>query len=46
KDTWYWSSSQRSADTAFFMYFDDGGQHYYGKHNEFRVRPVRSQLID
>jgi hypothetical protein len=46
RDTWYWSSSQRSANYAFFMYFDDGGQFYYGKLNELRVRPVRSQLID
>ena len=29
RDTWYWSSSQRSAYYAFFMTFDDGVQHYY-----------------
>jgi hypothetical protein len=46
QDTWYWSSSQRSADTAFLMDFDGGGQDNYGKGNELRVRPVRSQLID
>ncbi|MFW9085617.1 DUF1566 domain-containing protein [Pseudomonas sp. P2758] len=46
KDTWYWSSSQRSADNAFGMLFDDGSQGYYGKTSELRVRPVRSQLID
>lgn len=46
RDTWYWSSSQRSADFAFGMGFDDGGQSYYGKGYELRVRPVRSQLID
>ena len=43
---WYWSSSQRSAYGAFHMYFYDGNQYYYGKGNEFRVRPVRSVLID
>jgi hypothetical protein len=46
KDTWYWSSSQRSANNAFLMYFDDGYQDLYGKGSELRVRPVRSQLID
>jgi hypothetical protein len=45
KDTWYWSSSQRSADTAFDMDFDDGGQGNGGKDGEFRVRPVRRELI-
>lgn len=42
----YWSSSQRSADNAFFMTFDDGNQGYDDKDYELRVRPVRSQLID
>ncbi|PUB43186.1 DUF1566 domain-containing protein [Pseudomonas sp. GV047] len=46
RDTWYWSSSQRSADSAFIMGFDDGGQLSYGKSYELRVRPVRSELID
>lgn len=46
RDTWYWSSSQRSANDAFFMYFDDGGQVDYVKFLELRVRPVRSELID
>lgn len=46
QDTWYWSSSQRSAYVAFNMYFDDGDQSYDVKHGELRVRPVRSQLID
>lgn len=46
RDTWYWSSSQRSATSAFSMYFDDGNQGYYGKDDELRVRPVRSELID
>lgn len=43
---WYWSSSQRSAYGAFTMYFGDGGQGHSGKNVEFRVRPVRSVLID
>ncbi|QZA99259.1 DUF1566 domain-containing protein [Pseudomonas mandelii] len=46
KDTWYWSSSQRSAYGAFTMLFDDGTQGSLGKNGELRVRPVRSQLID
>lgn len=45
RDTWYWSSSQRSAYYAFSMYFGDGCQDYSGKLNELRVRPVRSELI-
>ncbi|MDI2594989.1 DUF1566 domain-containing protein [Pseudomonas sp. 681] len=45
-DTWYWSSTQRSANGAFSMGFDDGFQDYVGKYDELRVRPVRSQLID
>ena len=46
RDTWYWSSSQRSAYSAFGMLFVDGLQDYGGKLNELRVRPVRSELID
>lgn len=45
RDTWYWSSSQRSAYGAFHMCFDDGCQVNYGKSDELRVRPVRSELI-
>ncbi|WP_110993096.1 DUF1566 domain-containing protein [Pseudomonas sichuanensis] len=41
----YWSSSQRSALSAFSMHFGDGIQFYYGKFNELRVRPVRSEVI-
>ncbi|WLH10344.1 DUF1566 domain-containing protein [Pseudomonas hefeiensis] len=37
----YWSSSQRSANYAFFMDFDDGDQSISGKSLELRVRPVR-----
>lgn len=46
RDTWYWSSTQRSAYYAFFMYFGVGTQYYYGKYGELRVRPVRSELLD
>ena len=46
RDTWYWSSTQRSAYVAFGMTFGDGTQDDYGKGHELRVRPVRSQLID
>ncbi|MBE8590733.1 DUF1566 domain-containing protein [Pseudomonas sp. MAFF 301449] len=42
----YWSSTQRSADYAFGMYFDDGSQDTGGKFLELRVRPVRSEFID
>ncbi|EIK96094.1 hypothetical protein PMM47T1_14080 [Pseudomonas sp. M47T1] len=45
KDTWYWSSSQRSAYGAFGMYFDVGSQYYYDKGDELRVRPVRRLFI-
>lgn len=46
RDTWYWSSSQRSAYYAFYVTFVDGLQGNYGKFNELRVRPVRSEIID
>ncbi|EJM92460.1 Lcl C-terminal domain-containing protein [Pseudomonas sp. GM67] len=45
QDCYYWSSSQRSAYLAFYMYFGDGGQYYNGKGNELRVRPVRRFFI-
>ncbi|PMX29271.1 MULTISPECIES: Arc family DNA-binding protein [unclassified Pseudomonas] len=37
----YWSSSQRSAYSAFDMYFGDGFQDTNAKFYELRVRPVR-----
>jgi hypothetical protein len=46
KDAYYWSSSQRSAYFAFYVYFGDGIQLITGKGLELRVRPVRSVLID
>ncbi|MGN8276635.1 DUF1566 domain-containing protein [Pseudomonas sp. SMN5] len=45
KDTWYWSSSQRSANDAYYMNFVDGIQDYDGKVYELRVRPVRRFFI-
>ncbi|MFP5419921.1 MAG: DUF1566 domain-containing protein [Gammaproteobacteria bacterium] len=45
KDRYYWSSSQRSADYAFYMYFDVGLQHNFGKVYECLVRPVRRAFI-
>lgn len=45
RDTWYWSSSQRSANCAFIMNFAVGYQHGYDEYTELRVRPVRSELI-
>ncbi|MGE1156874.1 DUF1566 domain-containing protein [Pseudomonas kitaguniensis] len=46
RDTWYWSSSQRSAGFAFGMSFGDGYQTSLDEFNELRVRPVRSEFID
>ena len=43
--SWYWSSTQRSANYAFSMDFDDGYQDTSGKNVELRVRPVRRELI-
>ncbi|MFJ1336802.1 DUF1566 domain-containing protein [Pseudomonas caricapapayae] len=45
QDCWYWSSSQRSADTAFHMNFAVGYQLNDAKYNELRVRPVRRLFI-
>lgn len=45
-ENWYYiSSTQRSANDAFYMGFDDGIQHSSAKDNEFLVRPVRRLLI-
>lgn len=41
RDTWYWSSSQRSAYYAFILGFEDGYQTNDVKLSELRVRPVR-----
>lgn len=45
RDTWYWSSSQRSAYYAFIMLFGAGLQIHHDEFSELRVRPVRSELI-
>jgi len=45
QDCYYWSSSQRSAYYAFYVFFVDGGQDYDAKFNELRVRPVRRFFI-
>ncbi|WP_109512806.1 DUF1566 domain-containing protein [Pseudomonas ovata] len=41
----YWSSSQRSAYSAFSQTFGDGHQDIGDKDHELRVRPVRSEVI-
>ncbi|NMZ40391.1 DUF1566 domain-containing protein [Pseudomonas proteolytica] len=41
----YWSSSQRSADIAFYVSFGGGYQGSVGKNGELRVRPVRRFFI-
>ncbi|NNA18219.1 DUF1566 domain-containing protein [Pseudomonas lundensis] len=43
--SWYRSSSQRSADSAFTMTFDGGNQGNIAKNYELRVRPVRRELL-
>lgn len=45
QDCYYWSSSQRSANIAFIMYFAGGTQDTNGKYLEHRVRPVRRLFI-
>lgn len=41
----YWSSTQRSAITAFGVYFGGGNQLNLAKDLTLRVRPVRSEVI-
>ncbi|NCB20262.1 MAG: DUF1566 domain-containing protein, partial [Bacteroidia bacterium] len=38
----YWSSSGGDAFYAWYQYFYDGAQDFYGRYNEDRVRPVRA----
>jgi hypothetical protein len=40
KDTWYWSSTEYSAPTAWLLSFGNGFFDDYGKTNEGSVRPV------
>lgn len=42
--TWYWSSTQFSADLAWYLYLSDGLMNYYYKFNQYRVRPVSAFL--
>ncbi|MCE0873767.1 DUF1566 domain-containing protein [Pseudomonas monteilii] len=42
---YHWSSSQRSANYAYFLGFEDGWLDFNHKSNEFLVRPVRSLMI-
>jgi hypothetical protein len=45
QDAWYWSSTQRSAFSAYYVDFGVGSQDNYGKNGELRARPVRRELI-
>ncbi len=45
EDSWHWLSSQRSADNAYDMDFEDGWLNTSHKDDEFLVRPVRSLMI-
>ncbi|ORL53012.1 DUF1566 domain-containing protein [Pseudomonas putida] len=45
EDGWHWLSSQRSANNAYYMDFEDGWLDYDPKGNECFVRPVRSLPI-
>lgn len=45
EDGWHWLSSQRSADDAYLMDFEDGWLDYGLKDDEFLVRPVRSLIL-
>lgn len=42
---WHWSSTQRSASFAFYLYFEGGVQGNLAKNHELRVRPVRRVFI-
>lgn len=45
EDSWHWLSSQRSADYACSMDFEDGWLFNLHKDYEFLVRPVRSLIL-
>ena len=46
EDGWYWSSTQYSADLAWYQYFDDGLQYFsLVKANKGRARAVRRLLV-
>ena len=42
--TWYWTSTQRSATTAWFLHLGDGNVGNYYKCNQYTVRPVSAFL--
>lgn len=42
--TWYWSSTQYSADRAWYFYLSDGNMRTYCKFYQGRVRPVSAFL--
>ncbi|RTX31113.1 DUF1566 domain-containing protein [Pseudomonas aeruginosa] len=41
---WHWSSTQYSANSAFYTYFGGGYTGSLDKYHDFRVRPVRRLL--
>lgn len=45
EDRWHWMSTQRSANTAYILGFEDGWLFSYGKYGERLARPVRSLPI-
>lgn len=45
EDRWYWSSTQSSADYAYYVDFEGGWLYINGKDHERLVRPVRSLII-
>ncbi|WP_455826575.1 DUF1566 domain-containing protein [Pseudomonas graminis] len=42
---YHWTSSQRSADTAYYMDFEDGWLDFHDKFYERLARPVRRKFI-
>jgi hypothetical protein len=44
QSTWYWSSTQRSATAAWYLYLFDGFVSVNYKFTQFRVRPVSAFL--
>lgn len=40
RDTWYWSSTEYSANTAWFVFFSNGITGYSGKYDSHYVRAV------
>lgn len=44
QQTWYWTSTQISADLAWYLGLADGSMDLYYKFNQLRVRPVSAFL--